>query len=124
MQDETKGSPIQEFCGLRAKLYSIKVGQDQKLASAGTKAHVARKHLTHERYVDVLNGEKEFNIRQNTIRSFNHQVYTIAQKRVALCAIDDKRHTLPDNSTRALGHFENREMDTQKRIAMLLDHME
>ena len=120
MQDETAGAPIQEFCGLRAKLYSVKVDMEektrsgavrqifQKTATAGTKAHVAKRHLQHEKFVAVFNGQlQEVTVAQNSIRAYGHDLFNITQNKVALSAIDDKRFVLPDGTTRAHGHFRN-----------------
>ena len=119
-QDETAGYPIQEFIGLRSKLYSIKVDMpikqkdgtyrwiDQKSACAGTKAKVADRMLRHEDYKEVLFGGDEVLVEQNSIRSYKHTVYTIRQTRISLSAIDTKRYMLLDLvSTRAIGHWLN-----------------
>ena len=69
-KDETKSLPICQFCGLRAKCYSILLEEDeetlarfglkkpknfqkQKLATAGIKQCVHKK-LTHDRFLEVL----------------------------------------------------------------------
>ena len=48
-KDEYGGKPIQEFVGLRSKMYSIK-GADgaEKSAAKGVSKHVREKVLTHE----------------------------------------------------------------------------
>lgn len=119
MKDETKGRPIREFIGLRAKLYSVLMaGGGTKQAAAGTKGHVARKHFTHDKYRDVLFGQtdglgrRRFDgvmVGQTSIRSYNHALYTIKQNRLGLSCIDDKRVVLDDLvSTRSHGHVLNK----------------
>lgn len=117
-KDETEGEPIREFVGLRSKLYSIAVGatgnEYQKQASAGVKTVLAKRHLQHRIYKNILLSHQqtgkfaEFSVDQRTIRSFNHRVFNVKQSRIALSNIDDKRFVLDDNiTTRAHGHFAN-----------------
>ena len=80
----------------------------QKLASAGVKTCVARRELSHKRYLEVLNGEVDMiEVSQTTIQSRKHQLFTEKQTRVGLFAADDKRWILPNHTTRALGHYRN-----------------
>ena len=126
-KDEVRGCIIEEYVGLRSKMYSIKV-YDQGMKGQPTHKHTApgtkkskAQTLTHDDYVRVLRQEdiinrfstdifvdKDLFIEQTTIRSFNHQLKTITQRRVALSAYDDKRYILEDGiTTRAYGHFLN-----------------
>lgn len=134
LQDEVAGRLIEEFCGLRAKLYSIKVRDEdkdgsrksiQKAATAGTKSHLAKKYLTHQKFLDVLNETKlTVQVKQRSIRSYNHRLFNIEQRRTALSSIDDKRHVLPDGTTRALGHFRNTELTSQEKLYKLFFDIE
>jgi hypothetical protein len=130
------GHPIQEFCGMKAKLYSIKVSApvknrdgtgswiNQKSATAGTKTHLARKYLHHQKFMEVFNqSQLTVQLNQKSIRSFNHKLYNVDQLRTSISAIDDKRYVLPDGSTRALGHYKNSELTTQEELLKLLDDM-
>lgn len=107
MKDETGGHPIYDWIGLRAKLYSMLVSSGRKMATAGTKEHIARKHLSHQAFRDVLNGGASPLVHQQTIASKRHEVYTLDQQRVALSALDTKRYVMSNGQTRALGHYKN-----------------
>ena len=73
MKDEFAGKFASEFCGLRSKLYSCKVHEaNGKMAAAGVKHKVARRHLLHEKYKSVLFGGEEVRVNQTTLRSYNH----------------------------------------------------
>ena len=105
-KDEAGGKVIDEFVGLRAKLYSYKMfeGEESKTCK-GVKKSVIKKSITHEEYEKCLfTGEKQLR-KMNVIRSHKHEVYTEEVNKVALCPNDDKRHILEDSvHTLALRH--------------------
>ena len=106
-KDEVNGDIIDEFVGLRAKLYSYKMfeGKESKKCK-GVKKSVVKKSITHEDYKKCLTTGKEQLRKQNIIRSYKHEVYTEEVNKVALSASDDKRYILEDGiNTLALGHY-------------------
>ena len=106
-KDEAGGKVIDEFVGLRAKLYSYKMfeGEESKKCK-GVKKSVVKKSITHEDYKKCLFTGKEQLRRRNLIRSHRHEIYTEEVNRIALCPRDDKRHILEDGvHTLALGHY-------------------
>ena len=106
-KDEANGDIIDEFVGLRAKLYSYKMfeGEESKKCK-GVKKSVVKKNITHEDYKTCLTTGKEQLRKQNIIRSYKHEVYTEEVNKVALSANDDKRYILEDGiRTLALGHY-------------------
>ena len=102
-KDETTGVPIEKFIGLRSKCYSIKVRDGSKATAAGVTKALA-KHITHERYRQTLINQEDYFITQKTIRSENHDIFTIKQNKVGLTSYDDKRYLL-ENETLAYGHY-------------------
>ena len=105
-KDEAGGKVIDEFVGLRAKLYSYNMfeGQESKKCK-GVKKSVVKKSITHEDYKKCLFTGKEQLRNINIIRSHRHEVYTEEVDKIALCSSDDKRHILEDGvHTLALGH--------------------
>ena len=106
-KDEVNGDIIDEFVGLRAKLYSYKMfdGKESKKCK-GVKKSVVKKSITHEDYKTCLLTGNEQLRKQNIIRSYKHEVYTEEVNKIALSASDDKRYILEDGiSTLALGHY-------------------
>ena len=106
-KDEVNGDIIDEFVGLRAKLYSYKMfeGKESKKCK-GVKKSVVKKSITHEDYKKCLTTGNEQLRKQNIIRSYKHEVYTEEVNKVALSASDDKRYILEDGiNTLALGHY-------------------
>ena len=106
-KDETAGEVIDEFVGLRAKLYSYKMleGEESKKCK-GVKKSVVKKSITHEDYKKCLFNGKEQLRKMNIIKSRRHEIYTEEVNKVALSPIHDKRHILEDGVyTLALGHY-------------------
>ena len=106
-KDEVAGRIMEEFVGLRAKLYSFKMfeGEEGKRCK-GVKKIVVKKSITHEDYKNCLFTGKEQLRTMNVIRSYKHEVYTEKINKVALCPNDDKRHIKEGQTdTLALGHY-------------------
>ena len=107
MKDEAAGKIIKEFVGLRSKLYSFVMddgGETKKCK--GIKKQVVERSIRHEHYKTCLTTGKELLRKQNILRSYEHEVYTEEVNKVALSALDDKRHILSDGmDTLALGHY-------------------
>ena len=128
MKDELSGKPICEFVGLRSKMYSIQVGcptsgkdgggggGEQRKTAKGVKRETIRKCLTHEMFKECLLSGKSFVERMRNIRSYNHNIFSTLQEKVALSAFDDKRYILDDGiHTRAYGHYRNNAPQQQQR---------
>ena len=106
-KDEVAGKIMEEFVGLRAKLYSYKMleGEEGKKCN-GVKKIVVKKSITHEDYKNCLFTGKEQLRNMNVIRSYKHEVYTEKVNKVALCHNDDKRHIKEGQTgTLALRHY-------------------
>ena len=106
-KDEAGGKIIDEFVGLRAKLYSYKMyeGKESKKCK-GVKSLVVKNSITHEDYKNCLFTGIEQLRKMNVIRSHNHNIYTEEINKVALSSNDDKRHLLKGQTTTlALGHY-------------------
>ena len=106
MKDEVKGAEMTEFCALKAKLYSYIVANvDQFKKAKGVKKNVVRKTMNFEDYVSCLRtGERAYRT-MGAIRSYQHQLFTISQRKIALSSEDDKRCVLEDGiHTLAWGH--------------------
>ena len=106
-KDEAGGKIIDEFVGLRAKLYSYKMfeGEESKKCK-GVKQLVVKNSITHEDYKNCLFTGKELLRKINVIRSHKHDIYTEEVNKVALSSSDDKRHLLKGQTiTLALGNY-------------------
>ena len=107
MKDEAGGRIIEEFIGLRAKLYSYKMfeGKEEKKCK-GIKKSVVRKDISHEDYKECLFSKKPQMRKMNVIRSRRHEIFSETVNKIALSANDDKRIILEDRiSTLSYGHY-------------------
>ena len=106
-KDEAGGKIIDEFMGLRAKLYSYKMfeGKESKKCKGGKKS-VVKESIMHEDYKNCLFTGKEQLRKMNVIRSHKHDIYTEEVNKIALSPDDDKRHILEGQTdTLALGNY-------------------
>ncbi|XP_065662849.1 uncharacterized protein LOC136085468 [Hydra vulgaris] len=108
-KDEAGGKQIEEFVGLRSKLYSYKIHEKENKKCKGVKRNVVKNYITHNNYKDCLLNRKEHIRKMNIIRSHGHEVFTEEINKVALSAEDDKRVILEDGiHTLAYGHYKLR----------------
>ena len=106
-KDEAGGKIIEEFVGLRAKLYSYKMHEGKEAKKCkGVKGCVVEKTITHQDYKRCLfNGGKQYR-KMNVFRSRKHEIFTEEVNKVALSGDDDKRKILLDRiHTHAYGHY-------------------
>jgi len=113
MKDETAGNPIQEFVGLKPKMYSLIYQSSQnnrrditeKKTAKGVSKVVIEKELKHRMHKDCLNQEKTMKHDMNFIRSELHQLYSVTVNKTTVSPYDDKRYILDDGiHTLAYGH--------------------
>ena len=105
-KDETGGKQIEEFVGLRPKLYSYKTNNKEEKRCKGVKKSVVKKTITYEDYKNCLMTKQGQLRTMNVIRSHLHDIYTEEINKVALSADDDKRIILNDGMhTLAYGHW-------------------
>ena len=105
MKDEAGGKIIEEFVGLRAKLYSYKMyeGMTEKKCK-GMKKSVIKNNISFKDYKECLLTKVAQMRKMNVIRSLKHEVFSETVTKVALSADDDKRVILEDGiTTNALG---------------------
>lgn len=83
----------------------MSLGVSHKKAKGVAKSAVRTK-IVHQMYKDVLFQQKEILTLQKSIRSFNHELFTIEMNKRSLSPFDDKRWICDDGiHTLAFGHF-------------------
>ena len=127
MKDETHGIPIEEFVGLRPKMYSVKYKENgmitEKKTAKSIVKHVTKREITHEDYKDCLFNGTRTMANMSRIQSFGHEMYCVNINKIGLSPFDDKRYILDDGIiTLAYGHKATRFTEEDMEIVnMLLD---
>ena len=119
MKDETKSYPIQEFIGIRPKMYSIKTyvekGMKEKSTSKGVKKCVASVDMRHEDYFKCLFGktreEQKRKITQSLFKSIPHNVFTISQTKNSLVCYDNKCYAIDNINSLSYGHYKIKQIN-------------
>src|SRR6218665_1921029 len=75
-KDEAAGKQIEEFVGLRSKLYSYIFAKEERKNSKGVKKNVVKKTISNDNYKECLFTRREQLIKTNVIRSYYHDIYT------------------------------------------------
>lgn len=111
-KDEVNGEIIIEYVGLMPKLYSIRVQKEkdpEEIKKAkGIKKRFVEDKMSFDKYKNYLFDDlnKKVFATFNTIRSYNHKVYSVTQYKRCLSKADDKRIVLEDGiSTLPYGHY-------------------
>lgn len=106
-KDEMNGKIGKRFAGLKSKMYCITTEDGDEIKKAkGLKKNVVRKTISPDDYMNCIMNNCTFERRQNVFRSFKHNVFTVAQSKVALSPSDNKRFVMDDNiNTLPWGHY-------------------
>ena len=99
------GKAIQEFVGLRSKIYSIKaVDGEQKNIAKGVSRYVSENVLTHQDYLNCLVNKTSMKNKMTRFVNLNHQMYTVEQNKISLSPFNDKRYIQEDGVSHSFGH--------------------
>ncbi|XP_060535322.1 uncharacterized protein LOC132707470 [Cylas formicarius] len=107
MKDETNGTIISHYAGLRSKMYTFKILTGSVVKkSKGIQYNIVKNKISFDDYVECLTNFREKYATQRTIRSYTHNVFSIEQTKLALSPLDDKRYLLPNSyETLPWGHY-------------------
>ena len=92
LKDECCGVPIEEFCGLRPKMYSYTYGKRNKKTAKGVKKTVIENEIHHNMYLEALKNCKTYNFQQTSIISKKHKVCNIRVNKLSLSCYYDKMY--------------------------------
>ncbi len=109
MKDEVKGKIIKEFVGIRPKMYSVNIENDQFIKKAKGVKGPCMKDITHEDYKRCLFGNTTEDRIQHSnefsyIKSVNHKLKTATGTKITLSCIEDKRYYINMIDSFAHGH--------------------
>ena len=100
MKDKLKGNKIDEFVGLKSKMYSL-ISTDWEV----NKAKGLNLKLKHKEYVDVLFNKKVLRHKMKRILSEKHNIGSYLVNKISLSCYDDKIFILDDGiNSLAYGH--------------------
>ena len=101
------GKAIEEFVGLRSKMYSIKAADgEQKNTAKGVSRYVSENILTHQAYLDCLVKKTSMKNKMTRFVHDCHQLYTVEQNKTSLSSFNDKRYIQEDGVSHSFGHYE------------------
>ena len=109
-KDETNGVSILEFIGLRAKMYSIRLGDGSvKLTAKGIDRGYVKKHIKHEQYKQCIEHYQRTSTQFKTVRSQKPELCTMSISKIGSSPYDDKRYLLKDShhtlADGTVGHY-------------------
>ena len=106
-KDEVDGKIITNFIGLKPKSYAFKIYKQEKeeKKSKGIVKHKVKRELNYKKYLETLEDNKCDTVSFNSIRSKNHQIYSINQVKMALSSYDNKRYYLDKVNSLPYGHY-------------------
>ena len=92
-KDDASGIPINDFIGLRNKMYSyIKDNNECNKTAKGVKRNVVKKDIKHNHYKDVLFNIKQVYQKMKAIRTQRHQLVSYEMNKISLSCFDDKHY--------------------------------
>ena len=110
MKDECSGEAMTELVGLRSKMHSVRVNEDDHLKKCkGVKYYVVQRTIQFDDYKRCSDNDSVESRVQRTIVSRAHRVYTIEQCQLALSPLDDNRYLVPPSKVGTLpwGHYQS-----------------
>ena len=108
-KDEMGGKPIEEFIGLRSKMYSILASNgNTKKTAKGVSRRVKDEVITHQDYKETLFKKKTMKHLQTRILQKEHELFTSEVVKSSLSPFNDKKWVERDGDTfisYSYGHY-------------------
>ena len=92
MKDESEGKTVDEFVGLKSKMYSMK-NIDSKESNIATGVNIATEF---NEFKDTLFNKKVLRYEMRRIQAKKHKMGTYEINKISLSCFDDKRFVLND----------------------------
>ena len=114
-KDEFPGMVIEEFIGLKPKLYSILYNEGKfKNTAKGLQTAAIKKNINHDHYRNCLFENKVYNTIIRRIQSKEHQLTTVQTQKQVFQPLDDKRYYLEDGIySIPFGHYSINQLHNQ-----------
>ena len=111
MKDEFGGITIDEFVGLKSKMYLIKKKIDGRESNTAKGINIATEF---NEFKDVLFNKKIIRHKMKRIQVKKHKIGTYEIDKISLSSFDDKRYVL-DDGNHTLAYF-YKDCDNKKKI--------
>ena len=120
-KDEMGGKPIEEFVGLRAKMYSIKAGDTNKKTAKGILTIVKEKEIRHEDYKTTLFSAEQMMHKQTRIVQKEHELFTVETKKTSLSPFNDKKWITREGDSFKAYSFGHHKIVENELVDILVD---
>ena len=112
-KDELDGVVMNEFIGLKPKMYCC-INEDGEVIkkAKGVQKHKVKKELTPEIFRKTLHENYKNKIMFNKIGSTNHQVFSLTQNKLGLSSFENKRYWIDKQTSLAYGHYKTTDSTT------------
>ena len=104
MRDEVRGKIINEFVGLKSKMYSLVIANDRELNKTKCVNKNIVDKIRHKEYVNVLFSKGLMRHNKTRIQSKLHRIGTYDVYKISVSCFDDKRYIMDDNIS-SLAYF-------------------
>src|SRR5260370_40668969 len=106
LKDEYGGKIVNEFVGLKSKLYSIDYGNhENKKTAKGLQKVVLNKKFNHSHYKNVIEHNNIYYSSMKRIQSKDQKINTVELEKLIFTPFDDKRYILDEGiHTLPFGH--------------------
>ena len=107
MKSEYGEKVVNEFVGIKSKLYSIIYNEESnKRTAKGLQKAVLKKFITHDHYKKVIEENNVFVTSMHRIQSKSHDIHTLRIEKMIFMPMDDKRFILENGiDTLPYGHY-------------------
>ena len=105
-KDEVNGKIIKEYIGLKPKMYAMDVQHDdEKKTAKGVPKNIVKKEMNFNMYKKTLYENTHEKVKFNTIRSYQHQLFSITCSKTGLSNFENKRYYVNNNLSLPHGHY-------------------
>ena len=105
IKDELGGEIMKKFSSLRPYMYSYRVGNSEPKKYKGIKKCVVKRTISFDDYKRCLFSGERSHRSQLLFRSRKHEVRTLDVNKLALSREDDKRISIDEIASCAIGHY-------------------
>ena len=105
-KDEVNGKIIKEFIGLKPKMYAMDIQHDKEQKKAkGVPKNIVKKEMNFNMYKKTLYENCNEKVKFNSIRSYQHKLFSITCSKTGLSNFENKRYYVSNELSYPHGHY-------------------